>query len=274
MSEEHPPQRDPAAPAVELITVTADNPGPMTLQGTNSYVVRDGDRCWVVDPGPKQPDHLAELLLLCEAGMRPEGVLVTHRHLDHTAGAATLARQLSARSGTEVPLWAAEPAAVPGARPLPATLEGDSGTVGHVIHLPGHTSDSVAVLLDGGRLLCGDTLLGGSSTVIVPEDGGSLTEYLQSLAILRAMAMDGRLGAIHPGHGPAVDSPLAALELIEQAITHRQERIEQVRRARTAGVLTMDRLLRVVYGSELPEALQGPARWNLRATLDHLAEGN
>src|SRR5699024_11816428 len=83
--------------------------------------------------------------------------------------------------------------AVPGSRALPSTLESDHGTVGHVVHLPGHTSDSVALLLEGGRLLSGDTLLGGSSTVIVPEDGGSLSDYLQSLAILRAMTMDGRI---------------------------------------------------------------------------------
>src|SRR5699024_8727308 len=84
--------------------------------------------------------------------------------------------------------------------------------------------------------------------------------------------MDGRIGSIHPGHGPAYETPLDALEAIEQAIAHRRERIEEVRRARTAGVLTMDRLLRVVYGPDLPEQLEGAARWNLRATLDHLAE--
>ena len=265
--------REPTAPNVELIAVRADNPGPMTLEGTNSYVVRDGDQTWVIDPGPKDPEHLAELLLTC-GDTRPMGVLVTHRHLDHAAGAATLARQFAARSGTEVPLWAADQSAVPGSRPLPSTLGGDLGTVAHVIHLPGHTSDSVGVLVDGGRLLSGDTLLGGSSTVIIPEDGGSLTEYLQSLAILRAMATDGRIGSIHPGHGPAYDSPLDVLEALEQAIAHRRDRIEQVRRARTAGVLTMERLLRVVYGAELPEQLRDAARWNLRATLDHLAEGH
>ncbi len=271
--DDHAPQRDPEAPAVELIAVRADNPGPMTLSGTNSYVLRDDDQVWFIDPGPRDPEHLAELLLRCGPDTRPLGVLVTHRHLDHSAGAATLARQLSARSGREVPLWAADQGAVPGSRPLPSSLEGDHGTVGHVIHLPGHTSDSVGVLVDGGRLLSGDTLLGGSSTVIVPEDGGSLGDYLQSLAILRAMAADGRIGSIHPGHGPAYESPLESLEAIEQAIAHRHERLEEVRRARTAGVLTMDRLLRAVYGTELPPELADAARKNLRAALDHLAEG-
>ncbi|WP_083713443.1 MBL fold metallo-hydrolase [Brachybacterium sp. P6-10-X1] len=273
MSESTPP-RDPEAPAVELIAIRADNPGPMTLTGTRSYVLRDGDEVWVVDPGPKDPEHLAELLVACGDGTRPRGVLVTHRHLDHTAGAATLARQLAARGGVEVPLWAADPSALPGARPLPSTLEGDHGAVGHVIHLPGHTSDSVGLLLDGGRLLSGDTLLGGSSTVIVPDDGGTIAEYLQSLAILRAMAQDGRIGSIHPGHGTPYENPLEALEAIEEAIEHRRERIEQVRRARTAGVLTLERLLRAVYGPDLPENLQKAARWNLRATLEHLADGH
>ncbi|MGY5765546.1 MBL fold metallo-hydrolase [Brachybacterium sp. DNPG3] len=268
---EQSPERDPEAPPVELIAVRADNAGPMTLTGTVSRIVRDGDQVWVVDPGPKDPEHLAELLFRCGDDARPMGVLVTHRHLDHTAGAGTLARQLSARSGREVPLWAADPSVVPGARLAPAVLEGDDGVAGHVIHLPGHTSDSLGLLVEGGRMLTGDTLLGGSSTVIVPRDGGDLGDYLQSLAILRAMAVDGRISSLHPGHGPDIEDPLSALQAIEDAIAHRLERVEEVRRARRAGVLTMDRLLRAVYGTELPDALREPAEWNLRAALDHLA---
>ena len=59
--DEHLGQRAPDAPAVELFVVRADNPGPMTLTGTNSHVLRDEDQVWVVDPGPKDPEHLAEL---------------------------------------------------------------------------------------------------------------------------------------------------------------------------------------------------------------------
>ena len=93
--DEHLGQRAPDAPAVELIVVRADNPGPMTLTGTNSHVLRDEGQVWVVDPGPKNPEHLAELLLTCGDDVRPEGVLVTHRHADHAAGAP---------GGTEAPV--------------------------------------------------------------------------------------------------------------------------------------------------------------------------
>lgn len=261
----------PSAPGAELLLRRAPNPGPMTLEGTNSYVLRDGDQVWVVDPGPRDAAHLASLIALCAAeDMRPMGVLVTHRHGDHTEGAGALRRQLEARTGHRVPLWAADLDAVPGAEPLPVDLYGDAGVAGHVIHLPGHTADSVGVLVQGGRLLCGDTLLGGSSTVIVPPDG-NLTEYLQSLAVIRAMALDGRISSIHPGHGPAYETPLAALEAVETAIAHREQRIDQIRQARRDGILTVDKLVRTVYGDGLEGKLLEAAGWNVRAALDHLA---
>src|SRR5699024_9300056 len=157
---------------------------------------------------------LAELLMTC-GDTRPMGVLVTHHHLDHATGSATLARQFAARSGTEVPLCAADQSAVPGSRPLPSTLVAALATAAHVLRRSGHTSASVGVLVDGGRMLTGDSLLCGSSAVIVPDDGGSPGEYVQSLSILRALARDGRIGSIHPGLGVACTSPLAALEAIQ-----------------------------------------------------------
>ncbi len=268
------PYVPPAAPLVDLVTVRAPNPGPMTLQGTNTYLIRDADQVWVVDPGPRDPEHLAEILHACGPAARPQGVLLTHHHADHAAGAATLARQLAARSGTEVPLWSADPSLVPGSRPVPAELEGDGGVVAHVIHLPGHTADSLGLLVEGGRMLTGDTILGGSSTVVVPEHGGDLRAFLQSLAILRVMVLDGRISSLHPAHGDPYTDPIAALATIEEAMEHRKERIEQVRRARMAGILTMDRLLRTVYGPDLPEEKRKAAEWNLRAALDYISAGH
>jgi glyoxylase-like metal-dependent hydrolase (beta-lactamase superfamily II) len=262
--------RDPRAEPPEVWCVRADNPGPMTLQGTNSYVIRDGPDAWVLDPGPREAQHLAALVLACGADARPRGVLVTHGHGDHADGAGTLRRQLENRSGLEVPLWAKDQRAVPGSRPLPAQLFGERGVVGHVIHLAGHTEDSVGLLLEGGRMLSGDTILGSGSSTVIAEPGGSLTEHLQSLAVLRAMAQDGRISEILPGHGEPYLSPLEAIDAIEGQISHRHERLDQVRRARADGALTMARMMRAVYGPDLDDALRPAAERNLRAMLDHL----
>lgn len=266
--------RDPAVPVPEVRAVRAPNPGPMTLTGTNTYVVRDGLAAWVVDPGPRESAHLDAVVAACglEEGVRPLGVLVTHRHADHAEAAGTMRRRLEDRSGTDVRLWAGDVAAVPGARPLPSRLDGPHGCAAHVIHLPGHTADSVGVLVEGGRMLTGDTLLGGSSTVIAPPDGDVAT-YLQSLRILRALCIDGRISSLLPGHGDEIPSPNEARARIEEQIEHRLQRVEQVREARAAGALTMQRLIRAVYGAELDPGLREAAEQNLRATIEYIRQG-
>lgn len=260
---------DDAAP-VQVLALRAPNPGPLTLSGTVTYVLVDGDQTWVIDPGPRAEPHLQAVADAATAqGRRVLGVFVTHRHADHAESAPSLRRRLARLTGAPVALWAEDTVAVAGAESPPETLESDQGTAAHVIHLPGHTADSIGLLVEGGRLICGDTLLGGSSTHIAPPDG-NLTEYLQVLEILRAMATDGRISAILPGHGDAIEGPTAALDAIEGTLAHRRDRIEQVRRARAAGALTMAPLLRAVYGEDLDPALRGAAEATLRATLEHL----
>lgn len=262
----------PPGPSVSVTRVLAPNPGPMTLTGTNSYVIRYEDLAWVVDPGPKDAHHLAALIRLSYGpDIRPAGILLTHRHADHVDGAGTLRRQLENRSGHSVPLWATDTDSIPAALPAPASLFAGNDVIADILHLPGHTADSMSILFRGGRLLVGDTMLGGSPTVITEPDG-NLTDYLQSLSIIRALAIDGRISSLHPGHGDEILDPAGVVAAVEEALEHRMQRIQQVREARAQGALTVDRIVRVIYGSDLDETRASAARSTVKATLRHITE--
>src|SRR5215213_215533 len=75
----------------------ADNPGPFTLTGTNSYVV-GRDPCWIVDPGPALPAHLDALAAEVAGRGGAAGIVLTHDHGDH----AEAVPQLVERLGVEV----------------------------------------------------------------------------------------------------------------------------------------------------------------------------
>ena len=78
-----PPPPGPALPAGVRL-VRADNPGPMTLEGTNTWVVDTPDGALVVDPGPALPAHRDAVL--AAAGDRVAAVVLNHRHADHAEG--------------------------------------------------------------------------------------------------------------------------------------------------------------------------------------------
>ena len=198
----------------------AQNPGPMTLEGTNSYLLAGtgSDSTVVVDPGPDDEVHLRKL-----AGEgRVELVLVTHRHHDHTAGAIRFAEL------TGAPVRAADPAHCHGGDPLTdGELISAAGLVLRVLATPGHTDDSVCLQLqqegDPGPVLTGDTILGRGTTVIVHPDG-DVGSYLSSLDTLAALGP----ALVLPGHGPEL-SDLAAV--CAAYIAHRQQRLDSVRAA-------------------------------------------
>ena len=200
--------------------VLAPNANMMTLDGTNTWVLRDGDRSIVVDPGPPDAGHLDAV---AEAAGDVAVVLLTHHHLDHSEAA----RQFAERVGCGV--RALDPAYRLGDEGLG---EGDVVGVGdlevRVVATPGHTADSLSFWVpQESTVLTGDTVLGRGTTVVAHPDG-QLGAYLTSLDRLHALTAEHGIASIWPGHGPVIDDALPA---IEYYVAHRQERLQQVEAA-------------------------------------------
>ena len=244
--------------------VLADNASVMTLDGTNTWVLREheGGRSIVVDPGPLDHAHLAAVAAV--AG-EVSVVLLTHHHLDHSAGA----RAFAERAGC-------------GVRALDAAYrlggeglhDGDVVAVGdlevEVVGTPGHTADSLSFLVrPDSAVLTGDTVLGRGTTVVAHPDG-QLGAYLGSLERLHRLAAEHQVEAIWPGHGPVITEALPALDFY---LAHRRERLEQVGEA--IRVLDPDRddlaraIVETVY-ADVDPVLWGAAELSVRAQLAYL----
>lgn len=242
--------------------VRANNPGPMTLEGTNTWLIRDGNSFVVVDPGPLLAEHI-ENLVRATAG-KVTRILLTHGHPDHAEGAAEFASRVDAPiSATDQSL---------GERLSDGdVLTIDGGKI-QVISTPGHTGDSTSFLLDaddGLALLTGDTVLGRGTTVVIPPDG-TLRDYLVSLDLLEELATEfnaqNRAIGLLPGHGPAHDE---AVPVIRYYINHRQERLNQVREAIASGVTDPSAIVAAIY-SDVPDDVKAAALVSVRAQLEFL----
>jgi glyoxylase-like metal-dependent hydrolase (beta-lactamase superfamily II) len=242
------------------VTVLADNPGIMTLDGTNTWILREpgATRSVVVDPGPDDEAHLAAVV---EAAGEVGLVLFTHRHHDHTDALERIVAM------TGAPARSTDPAFTRGADPL---VDGETIVVDgleiEVLATPGHTTDSTCFLLGAERtLLSGDTILGRGTTVIAHPDG-VLGPYLDSLAHIRELVEEGLVERILPGHGPVITEPGAVVDFY---LEHRAERLEQVRAALETGASTPREVVEVVYG-DVDESLWGAAELSVAAQLDYL----
>jgi glyoxylase-like metal-dependent hydrolase (beta-lactamase superfamily II) len=240
----------------------ADNPGPLTLDGTRSYRI-GARRAVLLDPGPDRSGGIARLLeLVGEADV--EWVCLTHAHHDHAALAFRAADEFGA------PL-AASPQTLARlgleGRPLGEgdRIEVDGGSAYlDVLETPGHSADSLSFCLQPARwLFTGDTVLGEGSTLVAPPDG-QMSSYLASLSRLVSL----RPERILPGHGPPVAEAGA---LLEGYRNHRLERERQIRDALEAGAGSLDAIRRRVY-PELEAGLESAAEASVRAHLAHLAE--
>ena len=247
-----------------LQLVRAPNPGPMTLDGTNTWILGDPSigAPAVLDPGPAIPSHVQAVLQAC--GGQISDLLLTHRHLDHSEVAAELAEQ--AGCGVR----AADPDLQVGSAGL---TDGDRlelpGVTVEVVATPGHTSDSRSLLVVGedgvARLLTGDMVLGRGTTVITHPDG-DLGAYLTSLGRLEALVAERDVVEILPGHGPVVDDPGGWLAFYR---AHRLERLDQVRVALAGGARTPAQIVAVVY-ADVDPSVWPAAEQSVRAQLAYL----
>jgi glyoxylase-like metal-dependent hydrolase (beta-lactamase superfamily II) len=243
--------------------VLAPNPSPMTLDGTNTWVIAEpgSPTSVVVDPGPDDEGHLRRVLeLACADGRRVAQIVLTHGHLDHSAGAVRFAELSGA------PVGALDPALRLGSEGFGAGAVLTSGGCElRVVATPGHTADSLSLLLaaDGG-LLTGDTVLGRGTTVIAED--GSLGDYLRTLDELRALTDEAGLRVLLPGHGPLLGNPA---DVLDYYIAHRRERLEQVRAALDGGARTPAEVVAVVY-ADVDRALWPAAEQSVRAQLEYL----
>lgn len=238
--------------------ILAPNPSPMTLDGTNSWIIgTPGADVIAIDPGPDDEDHLARIV---EAG-RITQILLTHGHPDHAEGARRL------HDLTGAPVRALDPAQRLGEEGLGA---GDIVAVPdaevHVIVTPGHTADCVSFYLPrDAAILTGDTVLGRGTTVVAWPDG-DLGDYLASLRILREHAERSGSRAILPGHGPALQDPV---DVLDAYLHHREARLDQVRAAMSTGARTPDEIVDAVY-DDIPDSVRWAALLSTRAQLAYL----
>lgn len=261
MTLSHPAYKELREVTPLASVLLAENPGLMTLEGTNTWVLRapGSEVSLVVDPGEEDEAHLRRV-----AATGPvELILLTHRHIDHAGGARRFAEL------TGAPVRALDPTLVLGSE---AIGDGDvvaaAGVELRVIGTPGHTSDSLSFLLSGPdaapAVLTGDTILGRGTTVIAHPDG-ALGPYLDSLRRLAELAPG---TAVLPGHGPELaDAPAAAAHYL----AHREQRLEQVRAAlATLGPdATARQVVEVVY-VDVDQTLWPAAELSVRAQLEYL----
>ncbi|MCA3556465.1 MBL fold metallo-hydrolase [Aestuariivirga sp.] len=253
--------------------VLANNPGPYTFKGTNSFIVGNGQVA-VIDPGPDDDTHLAALIEAVR-GETVTHILVTHSHADHSP----LATRLKQATGAVTLAHGAVAApASPGLRldasidhgfvPDKRLAEGDTvtgpGWTLEALFTPGHMSNHMCFALNEEQaLFAGDHVMAWATSVIAPPDG-DMGQYFASLRKL----LDRDDHIHHPGHGPSRRDPLP---LVRGYLAHRRMREEAIRARVEQGARSVSEIVASIYADVDPK-LHGAAALSATAHLDHLVQ--
>ena len=235
---------------LDIVRLRAENPGPFTLSGTNTWIV-GRDPAYVIDPGPLLDEHLDAIVAETDRRGGIAGIALTHDHPDHTQAVPAL------RERTFSP-------AVAAARPDTDIVLRDGDQFGplRAVATPGHSPDHLAFVA-GRACFTGDAVLGEGSVFIAP-DPGAMAAYLDALRRLRAVELD----VLCPGHGPPVWDAAGKLD---GYIAHRLDRERRLLEALAQGVRGERGLLDAVW-DDAPAELRPAAAVTLAAHLDKLRE--
>jgi glyoxylase-like metal-dependent hydrolase (beta-lactamase superfamily II) len=257
----------PSALSPLVRRVVANNPGLMTGPGTNTYLVGI-DEVAVIDPGPALKEH-ADAIIGASMRERVRWVLLTHTHPDHWPAA----QQIAKATGALIAGFSPFPKADEVTLDLDLVLnDGDTidGTEFRLeaLHTPGHAPNHLCFLLDEDRaLFTGDHILNGTTTVVNPQRGGDMVQYLKSLDRLRKIK---RIARICPGHGDVIDEPYAVLD---EYVAHRKMRERQILKLLKEQPRTIKRIVDTLY-TDTPDGLIEMAQKQVYAHLLKLkAEG-
>lgn len=282
-----------------LFGVRANNFSPMTVTGTNTFIVHEpgAEHALVVDPGPPDVEHLRRVLAVVqERGAKVGGIFITHTHADHIGGTDLLLHLIEHGVGSLEPNQV--PAELDGSRFLPQRFgkraraefgdtcvpvfaqdlgncpEGDfepfeDAPVMSIYNLPGHCDDMVGLLLREDRQLLTSDLIFANWSSVVPYGDGNLGAYFHSLDLIQKLVKDGLAEQLVPSHGFPINQPI---KVIEGYRAHRRERLAAVRAAVDSGAgFDATAVVREVYGDVDDPMLMRAAYSSTFAQLEYLA---